>query len=126
MSFDKWTNEPKMRTTDFCPIPSNQSGTLIRAASAFCLVAKENRCGRRFTTTLRASVAFSVFSIGRLLPTEQSRHEHPPLTFLSLPESLRANRKMQRTLLRSQRPTHVASRERCEATPARNAFVLFA
>jgi hypothetical protein len=70
LSFDGGINEPEMRTTDFCPNPSNQSGTLIRAASAFSLVTEENRCGRRFTTTLRASVAFSVFSIGRFLPTE--------------------------------------------------------
>jgi hypothetical protein len=56
------------------PNPSNQSGTLICAVSAFTPSTREglgvNRCGRRFTTPLRASVVSALARNGRFLPAE--------------------------------------------------------
>lgn len=54
------------------PIPSNQSGTLIGAVSACPPLAREHRCGRRFTTPLRASVDSALARNGRFLPAESS------------------------------------------------------
>jgi hypothetical protein len=52
------------------PNPSNQSGTLIMLVSASATIAGVDRCGRRFTTPLRASVVSALARNGRCLPAE--------------------------------------------------------
>jgi len=78
------SNEPEMRTTDFCP-SSNQTGTLIGLVSALSLLALRQAGepgGRRFTTPLRASVAFGHASVERFF-SPSAWLSAPPLTSLS-------------------------------------------
>jgi hypothetical protein len=71
------------------PNPSNQSGTLIRAVSApSSPLRSEDRCGRRFTTPLRASVVPALARI-RALSSRRVGGLEPRLTPLSLFERTR-------------------------------------
>jgi len=105
------------------PNPSNQSGTLIRAVSA-C----SHPCGR---TPVRTAFHDAVARFGGLGTRSEralsSRRvvewREPRLTPLSLFGLFALTMKRTRTTVEP-RPTHLASRERYGATPARDAFTL--
>jgi hypothetical protein len=86
-------------------------------------LAGEHRCGRRFTTPLRASVVSALARNGRFLPAESEMTRATSDTPVALRKTYALTMKRTRDAVEP-RPTHLASRERYGATPARDAFAL--